>query len=95
MYHPTRTEHISDNSLFGMFHSDPPKHNKDVIMEDQKLNRRLLPILEDTHQLHHPMIGVCMFFFSKMGSAKHPMLEDTVPAIVHPKKFFFFVLTLY
>lgn len=31
-YYPARAEHISDNRLFGMFHSNTPEHNKDVIL---------------------------------------------------------------
>ena len=32
-YYPAGAEHISDNRLFGMFHSNTPDHNKEVILK--------------------------------------------------------------
>ena len=32
-YYPAGAEQISDNRLFGMFHSNTPEHNKDVILK--------------------------------------------------------------
>ena len=32
-YHPAGATHISDNRLFGMFHSNTPDHNKEVILK--------------------------------------------------------------
>ena len=31
-YYPSGAAHISDNRLFGMYHSNTPQHNKDVIL---------------------------------------------------------------
>ena len=43
VYYPTRTEHISDNCLFGMLHSGTIKY-----LENPKWNCIILQILEDT-----------------------------------------------
>lgn len=32
-YYPPDAEHVSDNRIFGMFHSNTPQHNKDVILK--------------------------------------------------------------
>ena len=32
-YYPSRTQQISDNRLFGMFHSGTTEHNKEVILK--------------------------------------------------------------
>ena len=42
VYYPTWTEHISDNCLFGIFHSGAIKY-----LENSKLNCRILPVLDD------------------------------------------------
>ena len=35
-YHPSGASPVSDNRLFGMFHSCTPSHNKDVILESMQ-----------------------------------------------------------
>ena len=32
-YYPPGADQVSDNRLFGMFHSNTPQHNKDVILK--------------------------------------------------------------
>ena len=32
-YHPPGSPHLSDHRLFGMFHSNTPEHNKEVILK--------------------------------------------------------------
>ena len=32
-YYPIRSNQVSDNHLFGMYHANTPPHNKDVILQ--------------------------------------------------------------
>ena len=32
-YYPVGAAHLSENRLFGMFHSNTPQHNKDIILQ--------------------------------------------------------------
>ena len=35
-YHPPGAPHLCENRIFGMFHSDTPQNNKDVILQSRQ-----------------------------------------------------------
>ena len=44
-YSPDGADHISDNRLFGMFHSGTPDHNKEVILKSIQESRGVCRVL--------------------------------------------------
>ncbi len=50
-YHPHGAEEISDNRLFGMFHSNTPQHNKEVILSSMSKEDGVVRVVFATNSL--------------------------------------------